>query len=149
MFAVAPQHPLAAAAEPIADAELIRHRAVAVADSAHRMTPITVNLLPGQDVLTVSDMQAKIDALLRGIGCGFVPEPMVREHIAAGRLLVKTVQRARASRAGSATPGEPRPAAAPARARRRWDWRCAGGSSGSRAPATRRALLERYGSRAG
>ena len=95
VFAIAPQHPLAAAAEPLADAELVRHRAIAVADSAQRMTPVTVNLLPGQDVLTVSDMQAKIDALLRGIGCGFVPEPMVREHVAAGRLLVKTVQRRR------------------------------------------------------
>ena len=95
MFAVAPHHPLAAVKAPIDDAELIRHRAVAVADSAQRMTPITVNLLPGQDVFTVSDMQAKIEALLRGIGCGFVPEPMVRGHIATGALLVKQVQRRR------------------------------------------------------
>jgi DNA-binding transcriptional LysR family regulator len=147
VFAIAPQHPLAAAAEPLADAELVRHRAIAVADSAQRMTPVTVNLLPGQDVLTVSDMQAKIDALLRGIGCGFVPEPMVREHVAAGRLLVKTVQRRRlAGRIGYA-------------------WRTAAGSGAStRKPAlglalrwwleqldsaaTRRALIERYGGRA-
>ena len=94
VFAVAPHHPLAATAEPLDDAELIRHRAVAVADSAQRLTPITVNLLPGQDVLTVSDMQAKIDALLRALGCGFVPEPMARDHVAAGRLVVKQVQRA-------------------------------------------------------
>jgi DNA-binding transcriptional LysR family regulator len=66
---------------------------VAVADSAQRLTPLTVNLLPGQDVLTVSSMQLKIEALLRCMGCGFVPEPMVREHIAAGRLVVKTMQR--------------------------------------------------------
>ena len=48
VFAVAPHHPLAAASEPIDDSELIRHRAVAVADSAQRMTPITVNLLPAR-----------------------------------------------------------------------------------------------------
>jgi DNA-binding transcriptional LysR family regulator len=147
VFAIAPQHPLVAAPEPLADAELVRHRAIAVADSAQRMTPVTVNLLPGQDVLTVSDMQAKIDALLRGIGCGFVPEPMVRAHVAAGRLLVKTVQRRRlAGRIGYA-------------------WRTAAGVGAStRKPAlglalrwwleqldsaaTRRALIERYASRA-
>ncbi|MES3012224.1 MAG: LysR substrate-binding domain-containing protein, partial [Pseudomonadota bacterium] len=57
------------------------------------MAPATVNLLPGQEVLTVSSMQLKIEALLRCMGCGFVPEPMVREHIAAGRLVIKPVQR--------------------------------------------------------
>jgi len=93
LFAVAPHHPLAAATAPISDAELLRHRAVAVADSAQRLTPMTVNLLPGQDVLTVSSMQLKIEAQLRCMGCGFVPEPLVREHIAAGRLVVKDTQR--------------------------------------------------------
>src|SRR5678815_5580635 len=53
VFAVAPHHPLAAVEAPISDAELMRHRAVAVADSAQRLVPYTVNLLPGQDVLTV------------------------------------------------------------------------------------------------
>lgn len=93
LFAVAPHHPLAAATAPISDAELLRHRAVAVADSAQRLTPMTVNLLPGQDVLTVSSMQLKIEAQLRCMGCGFVPEPLAREHIAAGRLVVKATQR--------------------------------------------------------
>ncbi|MDP9044803.1 MAG: LysR substrate-binding domain-containing protein [Pseudomonadota bacterium] len=93
LFAVAPHHPLAQAPQPLSDAELFRHRAVAVADTAQRMVPATVNLLPGQDVLTVSSMQLKIDALLRCMGCGFVPEPMVREHVAAGRLVVKPVER--------------------------------------------------------
>jgi DNA-binding transcriptional LysR family regulator len=141
VFAVAPHHPLASAAEPIDDAEIVRHRAVAVADSAHRLTPVTVNLLPGQEVLTVSDMQAKIAALLRGIGCGFVPEPMVRDAIAAGTLKVKTVLRARAP------------------ARFAYAWRAPLGKGGKMQPGlglkwwlerldgatTRRALLERYG----
>jgi DNA-binding transcriptional LysR family regulator len=93
VFAVAAHHPLAAATEPISDAELQHHRAVAVADSAQRLAPLTVNLLPGQDVLTVDSMQLKIEAQLRCLGCGFVPEPMVREHLASGRLVAKPVQR--------------------------------------------------------
>lgn len=93
VFAVAPHHPLAGHAEPIDDAELQRHRAVAVADSAQRLSPLTVNLLPGQDVLTVPSLQAKIEAQLRCLGCGFVPEPLVRDHVRLGRLVVKQVKR--------------------------------------------------------
>ncbi|MGK2897425.1 MAG: LysR family transcriptional regulator [Burkholderiaceae bacterium] len=145
VFAVAPHHPLAAAAAPIGDAELMRHRAVAVADSAQRTTPLTVNLLPGQDVLTVGSMQLKIEALLRCMGCGFVPLPMVREQIAAGRLVVKPVQRAdRQPALGYAwrTPV----ANAPGAARKpqlglalRW-W-----LEQLERPATRTALIERHG----
>jgi len=148
VFAVAPHHALAAASEPLDDAELIRHRAVAVADSAHRLQPITVNLLPGQDVLTVSDMHSKIDALLRGLGCGFVPEPMARDHIEAGRLVVKVVERRQLdSRLGYAcrTPVAVRGAARkaqPGLALRWWLERL-------ESPATRAALLERHGSRVG
>ena len=93
VFAVAPHHPLAKAGEPIGDGEIVRHRAIAVADSAHRLMPLTLHLLPGQEVLTVSDMQAKVEALARGVGCGFVPEPMARDCIAAGRLVVRSVER--------------------------------------------------------
>ena len=41
VFAVAPHHPLAARPEPLADDEIQRHRAVAVADSAQRLAPAT------------------------------------------------------------------------------------------------------------
>ncbi|MCO5979153.1 LysR family transcriptional regulator [Ideonella oryzae] len=95
VFVMAPHHPLAGQEEPLTDAELLHHRAIAVADSAQRVSPITVNLLPGQDVLTVPTMQMKIDALLRCLGCGFVPEPMVRDHLALGHLVQREVRRAR------------------------------------------------------
>lgn len=93
VFAVSPQHPLATAAEPINDVELLRFRAVAVADTAQHMSPLTLNLLPGQDVLTVSSMAAKIDALLRGLGCGYIPEPMVREQLQSGQLVARRTLR--------------------------------------------------------
>lgn len=147
VFAVAPQHPLAGASEPIDDAELIRHRAVAVADSAHRLAPLTFNLLPGQDVLTVGDMQAKIDALLRGLGCGFVPEPMAREHIEAGRLVLRQVLAPRQlARLGYAwrMPGGGKPAASHAQPGLALSWWL----DRLESAATRRALLERHGSRA-
>jgi DNA-binding transcriptional LysR family regulator len=95
VFAVAPHHPLAAHDGPISDAELLHHRAIAVADTAQRMSPRTINLLPGQEVFTVASMQAKIEALVRCLGCGFVPEALAREHIRVGRLVVKEVARVR------------------------------------------------------
>jgi DNA-binding transcriptional LysR family regulator len=146
VFAVAPHHPLAATAGPISDADLLRYRAVAVADSAQRLAPITVNLLPGQDVFTVASTQAKLAAQLRCLGCGYLPEPLVREHIAAGRLVVKETLRPRTrARFGYAwrTPS----ASAPGAARQpqvglalRW-W-----LDQLERPATRQALLERHGS---
>jgi DNA-binding transcriptional LysR family regulator len=93
VFCVAPHHALAAATEPLPDAELVHHRAVAVGDTAQRLTPMTVNLLPGQDVLTVPSSRAKLEAQLRGLGCGFIPEPLARPHVAAGRLVVKRTER--------------------------------------------------------
>lgn len=141
VFAVAPHHPLAAHEEPIADEELLRHRAVAVADSAQRLSPATYNLLHGQDVLTVASVQAKIEAQVRCLGCGFVPEPLARDHIRRGCLVVKQLQRG------------------PHRARFHYAWRAAPQTRARRAPqglalqwwlqqldspTTRHALLERH-----
>ena len=91
VYAVAPHHPLARAAEPVTDAMLLDHRVVAVADSVQRGGGMTVGLLGGQDVFTVPGMLAKLDAQLRGLGTGFLPEYLARPHIDAGRLVEKVV----------------------------------------------------------
>jgi len=141
VFAMAPHHPLAQLAEPLSDAQILAHRAVAVADSAQKLSPVTVNLLPGQDVFTVPTMAAKIEALIRCLGVGFVPEPQVREQLRLGRLVARPVQRARlpaqlgyAWRSGATT----QPRKAPQGLALQW-WLAQLDS-----PATRRALLERY-----
>ena len=99
VYAVASHHPLATATEPLTDEMLNQHRAVAAADSAQRGTGLTIGLLAGQDVLTVPTMHAKVQAQLRGLGGGFIPEPMARPHVQSGRLVLKQVERsARTSR---------------------------------------------------
>ena len=135
VYAVAPHHPLAAAKEPISDDVLQKHRAIAVADSVQRGTAVTLGLLAGQDVLTVPTMQAKLDAQLRGLGGGFVPEPMARPFVQTGRLVVKQVQRStsRVARISYAW----RSSATPGRALQWWLGQL-------ESPATRRALLERH-----
>ncbi|MFN3296388.1 LysR substrate-binding domain-containing protein [Caldimonas sp.] len=143
-FVVAPHHPLAREAEPIADALLERHRAVAVADTAQRLAAMTLNLLPGQDVLTVPSVPAKLEAILRGLGCGFLPRGLVRAHVEVGRLVAKAVAR----------PRQPAPMY--------YAWRCPPGNGSDPSnrqglglglrwwleqldrPATRTALLERH-----
>jgi DNA-binding transcriptional LysR family regulator len=92
-FCVAPQHPLAHSPQPLSDASIQAHRAVAVADSVPQGQGVTIGLLPGQDVFTVPTMALKLDAQLRGLGVGFLPEPLAAPHIAAGRLVACEVQR--------------------------------------------------------
>ena len=89
LFVVAPDHPLAEVVGPISDELLMPHRMVALADSAQQMTPMTVGLLPGQDVLTVPSMALKIEAQIRGLGCGYLPEPLIRNELKEGRLIEK------------------------------------------------------------
>ena len=91
VYAVAPHHPLAKATEPITDDMMLAYRVVAVADSVQRGSGISVGLLGGQDVFTVPGMLAKLDAQMRGLGAGFLPEYLARPYISTGRLVEKKV----------------------------------------------------------
>ena len=137
VYCVAPHHPLAAEQSPLDDALLVHHRAVAVADTAQHIAPLSFNLLPGQDVLTVPSIRAKLEALLRGLGSGYVPEPLARPHLEAGRLLQKSTRRgnhvAKLHYAWRAEQG----AAGPGRALQWW-------LAQLESPVTRLALLERH-----
>ena len=93
VYAVAPHHPLARLPEPLSDAVLRQHRAVAAADSSRSGPSMSVNLVGGQDVLTVPTMQAKLSAQLHGLGGGFLPEAMARPYIEAGHLVERRTER--------------------------------------------------------
>ncbi|MEO8297713.1 MAG: LysR substrate-binding domain-containing protein [Burkholderiales bacterium] len=91
LFAVAPHHPLAALPEPLSAAEVAQHRIIVIADTASRLEAQTYGVQAGQDVLTVPSLVAKLEAQLRGLGCGRLPEPLVRRHVECGRLVVKAL----------------------------------------------------------
>jgi DNA-binding transcriptional LysR family regulator len=93
VYAVAPHHPLARETEPLSDDLIRQHRAVAVADSIQRGTGVTYGLLGGQDVFTVPSMSTKLEAQLRGIGSGFLPDCLASPFIKTGRLVEKRVER--------------------------------------------------------
>ena len=145
VFCVAPHHPLAEGTRvgtspqpvPLEHDELIPHRAVAVADTAQRLQPLTRNLLPGQDVLTVPTMRAKLEALLRGLGCGYLPEPLARPWLATGKLVrLQTVSGEPIAQLHYAWRAERGPASL-GRALQWW-------LTQLESPTTRRALVERH-----
>jgi DNA-binding transcriptional LysR family regulator len=90
VFCVAPHHPLAGATEPIQADVVVKHRIITVADTARTLPAMTVGVVPGQDVLALPSMAAKLEGLIRGLGCGALPASMVQRHIDAGRLVRKT-----------------------------------------------------------
>ena len=93
IFAMAPHHPLAKVSEPLSDEAIRQHRAVAVADTIQRGTGLTIGLLAGQDVFTVTGMPAKLDAQIRGLGVGFLPSTLAQPYIDSGRLVARRVER--------------------------------------------------------
>lgn len=92
IFACAPQHPLAQQRKPISMAELTLHRAVVVADSSRRLAARTAGVQPGQEVLVVPTLEAKINAQAAGLGVGFVPEHLAKPWISSGKLVRRTVE---------------------------------------------------------
>lgn len=92
VFAVAPDHPLADSEEPISSATIMKHRAVAIADTSRQLAPRSTGLLTGQDVLTVPDMESKIDAQINGLGIGYIPAHFIETEMAEGKLIAKKVE---------------------------------------------------------
>lgn len=91
VFAIAPDHPLAAWTGIIPASELLHHRAVVVADTSQELDARTIGLLEGQDVLRVPDIRAKVAAQVAGLGIGHLPRWLAEPEIAAGRLIKKAL----------------------------------------------------------
>ncbi len=92
-YVVAPHHPLADELQPISDDVLRQHRLIAVADSSRSGHGLTLGVLNGQDVLTVDTMQAKLQAQLRGIGGGSLPDNMTLPYLRSGQLVERELMR--------------------------------------------------------
>jgi DNA-binding transcriptional LysR family regulator len=84
----------------------------------------------------VDTMQAKVRVQLRGLGGGFLPEPMVRPYLEAGRLVERRVARPERNVRVHYAWGGPG-FTAPGRALQWW-------LNQLQSPTTRRALLENH-----
>lgn len=90
-YAVAAHHPLARLPEPLQNQDIMRYRSVSAADSSRSLPPRTSGILSGQDVLTVPDMEAKLQAQISGLGVGYLPKSLAEKYAAQGKLVIKQV----------------------------------------------------------
>lgn len=97
VFAVAPTHPLASAAEPLTRADILAHRAVVVADSSRNLPPRTTGLLSGQDTLTIGDAAAKLQAQAMGLGVGYLPHCLAAKAAERGELVIRKTEEPKVS----------------------------------------------------
>ncbi|AXV81026.1 LysR substrate-binding domain-containing protein [Ralstonia solanacearum] len=97
VFAVAAHHPLAQMAEPLPASAIARHRIVAVGDTSRNLPPRTVGIMAGQDTLVVPSMADKVQAQIRGLGCGWLPVPLAQPYLDSGVLIAKTTAEDRRS----------------------------------------------------
>ena len=86
-FCVSPRHPLAALNRPLTAADIASYCAVVVADTSRDLPPRTRGLLNQQPLIVMPTMQAKIEAQIRGVGCGYLPLSLAAPHISQGQLV--------------------------------------------------------------
>lgn len=63
-----------------------KYRVIAIADTARDQPAISVNILEKQPRLTVTNFQAKLDALITGLGIGTLPVQVAQPLIENGQL---------------------------------------------------------------
>nr|WP_294863501.1 LysR family transcriptional regulator [uncultured Pseudogulbenkiania sp.] len=94
-FAVAPGHPLADAVEPLDRSVIGQYRQVEIQDTSRQRLLRPLDLQIGQDFLLVPNLEAKLEAVLAGLGCGFLPGCLVQHCANLGKLKVKEVKEPR------------------------------------------------------
>lgn len=80
-------HPLSKVKSPIHSNSLSQYRSVVVHDSAKSEIPWSVNLIEGSQRFYVSTVAHKIEAILSGIGIGYLPRYMAEKYLKAGQLI--------------------------------------------------------------
>lgn len=92
-FCVAPHHPLARLPQPIEASEIARHQVVVLADTTRRMPGLNRGMHTSRRSFTVSTPHDKLSALLRGLGCGYLPHTAAAPHLASGALIALQLNR--------------------------------------------------------
>lgn len=84
-------HPLASAPRPLAPALLRGHPQIVLRDTATTRDAPSINVLEGGLRWSVTDVTAKKDVILAGMGWGGLPEHVVASELASGALVVLDV----------------------------------------------------------
>ncbi|WP_312742716.1 LysR substrate-binding domain-containing protein [Cedecea neteri] len=95
VFAVAPNHPLATAQEPIPESQLRLYPNIMVEDTASTINKKVGWLLHGQETVVVPDFTTKCQCQILGDGIGFLPDYMARSEVENGLLTIRQVHNPR------------------------------------------------------
>ena len=68
--------------------DLAKYRSVVVHDSAQHEIPWSANIIEGSQHFFVSSIALKIDAIIAGIGIGYLPKNLIQHHIRSGQLTI-------------------------------------------------------------
>nr|WP_201280024.1 LysR family transcriptional regulator [Vibrio vulnificus] len=85
-WVAAPNHYVHKRSGEFNDSAREKYRIIAIADTAREQPAITVNIIQKQPRLTVTNLQAKVDALVTGLGIGTLPTDIAIPLIEAGKL---------------------------------------------------------------
>ncbi len=79
-------HQLTKITSPVKTSELSKYRSVVVHDTAKSEIPWSVNIIEGSQHFYVSKVTHKVEAIIAGIGIGYLPRYIAQEYIEAGQL---------------------------------------------------------------
>jgi len=95
VFAVAPDHPLASAEEPLSEDDICRFPAAVAADSSRALPAGHAGIFHQQRTLTGATIDHKIAMQKAGLGVGWLPRARVQALLASGQLIEKRVDEPR------------------------------------------------------
>jgi DNA-binding transcriptional LysR family regulator len=88
VLVVSHNHELSMDKKTIQHEQLTKYRNVIVHDSARHEIPWSINMIEGSQQFFVSSITQKIEAIIAGIGIGYLPKELIRPHIESGKLFV-------------------------------------------------------------
>ena len=86
VLVVSKSHRLSKVKSPIQTSELSKYRSVVVHDSAKNEIPWSINIIEGSQHFYVSTIAHKLEAIMSGIGIGYLPTHIVQKYIMSGEL---------------------------------------------------------------
>jgi len=86
VYAVAPDHPLTNAPQPLTEEDITRFPAAVAADTSRSLPPGHAGIFRRQRTITVSNIDQKIAIQQAGLAVGWLPTARVRNHLTDGSL---------------------------------------------------------------
>jgi DNA-binding transcriptional LysR family regulator len=96
VFAISPKHPLAKETKSLTIEDLASTCSIVTPDTSQQLGKRSGGTFPGQTIIRVPNMDAKIQAHVQGVGVGYLPKHRIKNHLARGLLVEKNTPNPRA-----------------------------------------------------